>query len=77
MKFISTGIAVLSVAIGAGAMAPAGAFASTGNTPVTVLGLGSEIVQQSTSAPGCMRNPPPSQCKTVPAPYPPFTDTHN
>ena len=77
MKFISTGIAVLSVVIGAGAMAPMSALASVGNTPVTVLGLGSETVQQSTSAPGCMRNPPPSQCKTVPAPQPPFTDTHD
>ncbi len=77
MKFISTGIAVLSVVIGAGALAPMGALASAGNTPATVLGLGSELVHQSTSAPGCMRNPPPSQCKTVPAPYPPFTDTRD
>jgi hypothetical protein len=71
MKSISTGIAVLSIVLGAGALAPSDARAATGNTTVTVLGLGGELVQQSPSAPGCMRNPPPSQCKVAPLPESP------
>lgn len=60
MKSISTFVAVFTLSIGLGALAPVGVQANPDITSQGILGLGNDVVQQS--APGCARNPPPSQC---------------
>ncbi|MEJ8572786.1 hypothetical protein [Microbaculum marinum] len=60
MKSITTGLAVVTIALAAVAFAAPASRAATNFAGPGILGLGADVVQQS--APACARVPPPSQC---------------
>ncbi len=64
MQSLSKRFVLATLALGLALAAIPGAGTSFADHPA----LKQSVIEQSPSAPGCMRNPPPSQCKTVPGP---------